>query len=141
MAANTICNSLDISPLEGEIVDERDTIHLENVEMDADTDIQYARDNLYELIEKSKDIFDDMSIMVKQAQDPRAYEVLNNVIKNMSDLNKSLIDLHKKKKDISPKTSKNSDVNSQDPTVVNNNLFVGSTAELLKMIEEKKNER
>ena len=95
-----------------------------------ETDFQYARENLYNLIERGTDGLDELLEIAKQSEHPRAFEVVQQTIGQLTTTNKELLNLHKTKKDIK--------VEKGGPTSVNNNLFVGSTAELQKMLKAKK---
>ena len=97
---------------------------------DEDTDFQYARENLYNLIERGQDGLEELLEIAKQSEHPRAFEVVGQMIDKVTTTNKELLNLHKTKKDI--KTEKGG------PTNVTNALFVGSTAELQKMLKGKK---
>lgn len=97
---------------------------------DSDTDFQYARENLYNLIERGTDGLEELLEIAKQSEHPRAFEVEQQTIGQLTTTNKELLNLHKTKKDIK--------VEKGGPTSVNNNLFVGSTAELQKMLKAKK---
>ena len=96
---------------------------------DEDTDFQYARENLYNLIERGQDGLDELLEIAKQSEHPRAFEVVQQTIGQLTTTNKELLNLHKIKKDIKAERS---------PTNVTNALFVGSTAELQNMLKEKK---
>jgi len=98
----------------------------ENVEKDYD----YTRGNLYSLIEKGQEAINGIMEVAGETASPRAYEVAGQLIKSVADTTDKLADLHKKVKDIeadNPKTQS---------TVTNNALFVGSTAELQKMLKD-----
>lgn len=97
-------------------------------------DYEYARSNLYNIIEKGQDALEHIVDIAKQSESARAFEVAANLIKTMAETNKDLLNLAKTKKDL----EKNDDV--PEKQVTNNNLFVGSSAELLKMIKDKANE-
>ena len=97
---------------------------------DSETDFQYARENLYNLIERGTDGLEELLEIAKQSEHPRAFEVVQQTIGQLTTTNKELLTLHKTKKDM--RTEKGG------PTSVNNNLFVGSTAELQKMLKGKK---
>ena len=97
---------------------------------DEDTDFQYARENLYNLIERGQDGLEELLEIAKQSEHPRAFEVVGQMIDKLTTTNKELLNLHKINKDI--KTEKGG------PTNVTNALFVGSTAELQKMLKGKK---
>ena len=96
---------------------------------DEDADFQYARENLYNLIERGQDGLDELLEIAKQSEHPRAFEVVQQTIGQLTTTNKELLNLHKNKKDIKAERS---------PTNVTNALFVGSTAELQNMLKEKK---
>lgn len=116
--------SLDLAPIENKSL----TVSPANQEVEADFD--YARKNLYDVIGKSQEALEDMIDVARQSQHPRAYEVLNQMIKNVADISKDLLDLQKKRKDLVKPEAQ------EGPQTVNNNLFVGTTADLNRMIEE-----
>ena len=95
---------------------------------DEDTDFQYARENLYNLIERGQDGLEELLEIAKQSEHPRAFEVVGQMIDKLTTTNKELLNLHKTKKDI--KTDRG-------PTNVTNALYVGSTADLQKMLKGK----
>ena len=97
---------------------------------DSEIDFQYARENLYNLIERGQDGLDEMLEIAKSSEHPRAMEVFGQLIGKLTETNKELLNLHKVKKDISQDTS--------GPKNVSNNLFVGSTAELQKFLKKGK---
>ena len=93
-------------------------------------DFQYARENLYNLIERGQDGLEELLEIAKASQHPRAFEVVGQLVDKLTTTNKELLNLHKSKKDIRSEKS--------GPTSVNNNLFVGSTAELQKFLKKEK---
>lgn len=95
-----------------------------------ETDTELARENIKELINKGQQAVDELAVIARDSQHPRAYEVMATLLKNMSDMNKDLLQLQKQKKDLMVTSEKTGDVN------VNNALFVGSTAELMKLIKK-----
>lgn len=97
------------------------------VESDAD----FARKNIRDLIQKGGFAVEDLLQVAKHSESPRAYEVAANMIKNLSDLNKDLLEIQKRKKDLVVEKSSNG-VN------VDKAVFVGSTAELMKLIKANK---
>ena len=97
---------------------------------DSETDFQYARENLYNLIERGQDGLEEMLEIAKSSEHPRAMEVFGQLIGKLTETNKELLNLHNTKKDISQDTS--------GPKNVSNNLFVGSTAELQKFLKKGK---
>jgi len=97
-----------------------------------DADYEYARQNLKLFIEQGKVAMENIIFLAKEGESPRAYEVVGQLIKTLSDTNKDLLDLGKKVKDLKSKK----DDSSQQPSSqhITNALFVGSTAELQKII-------
>ena len=96
-----------------------------------DIDYNYARENYYNLIERNQDAVEEMLEIAKQSEHPRAFEVVGQLIKSGLDANKELMSLHKTKKELSIEKG-GGDVN------VNNAVFVGSTAELQKLLKSKR---
>ena len=95
-----------------------------------DADYEYARENLKSFIEQGKIAMENIIFLAKEGESPRAYEVVGQLIKTLSDTNKDLLDLGKKVKELKSKKD-----DTQQPTQhVTNALFVGSTAELQKLI-------
>lgn len=99
---------------------------------DVDNDAKYVRQNLYDIIEKGHGAIDELLSIADQSQHPRAYEVLSGLMKTMVETNKDLMNLHDMKKKLKKEENPNK--------TVNNNLFVGSTTELLKMMNKEKDE-
>jgi len=97
---------------------------------DVDNDYKYSRENYYNLIERGQEAIDGILEVAREGQHPRAYEVAGALIKNVADTVDKLQDLQKKLKDLKevPKTANNN---------IKNALFVGSTAELQKMLKSK----
>jgi len=100
---------------------------------DIDNDHKYSRENYYNLIEKGQEAIEGILDVAKEGQHPRAYEVAGNLIKSVADTVDKLQDLNKKLKDLKelPKTANAN---------IKNALFVGSTAELQKMLKDDKDE-
>ena len=96
-----------------------------------DTDFELVRRIKHSLLVKGEEALEDMIEVARATEHPRAYEVLSNMLKNVSDAGDSLIDIHKKKKDID-KVDEPLSLPSNSTT--NNNVFVGSTADLQKML-------
>ena len=97
---------------------------------DIDKDYEYTRGNLYSIIEKGQEAINGILELAQESEMPRAYEVAGQLIKSVSDATDKLMDLQKKLKDVEE------DSKPKGPNTVNNALFVGSTAELAKMIKE-----
>ena len=97
---------------------------------DVSKDYDYTRGNLYSLIEKGQEAINGIMEVAGETASPRAYEVAGQLIKSVADTTDKLADLHKKIKDIEEDNSKT------QGNVTNNALFVGSTAELQKMLKD-----
>ena len=95
----------------------------------ASNDFEYARRVKHDLLVKGSEALDDMMEVARSTEHPRAYEVLSNMMKNVREVTDSLLDLHKKKKDL-----KKNDEPVALPGTTNNNVFVGSTADLQRML-------
>ena len=96
---------------------------------DIKKDYSYTRGNLYSLIEKGQEALDRIMEVAEDGQQPRAFEVVSQLIKNVADTTDKLIDLQLKMKDLNEEQAKG-------PSTVNNALFVGSTAELQKLLKK-----
>jgi len=93
------------------------------------TDYEYSRETYYELLEKGKESLETMIEVARESEHPRAFEVLSGMIKNLSDVNDRLMDLN----------IKNKDINQEDKVKqlnTTNNVFLGSTSELQKLLKE-----
>ena len=96
---------------------------------DIDKDYEYTRGNLYSIIEKGQEAINGILELAQESEMPRAYEVAGQLIKSVSDATDKLMDLQKKLKDVEEETK------VKGPSTVNNALFVGSTAELQKILK------
>lgn len=101
---------------------------------DIKKDYEYSRGNFYSIIEKGQEAINSVLELAQETESPRAYEVVGQLIKNVSDATDKLMELQKKLKDIEEVKSPNG------PTNVTNALFVGSTAELSKLLKNKLND-
>lgn len=92
-------------------------------------DYEYSRDTYYDLIEKGRESLELMIEVARESEHPRAFEVLSNMIKGIADVNDKLMDLNKKQKELQK------DDKPAETTNTTNNLFVGSTTELQRMLQ------
>ncbi len=105
---------------------------LDNVKSNSDDvkkDYEYTRGNLYSIIEKGQEALNGVLELAQESEMPRAYEVAGQLIKNVADATDKLLDLQKKLKDVEAEEK------VKGPSTVNNALFVGSTADLAKMLK------
>ena len=119
-----LSEALEIEPISitTEIVEVKDTV---------EDDAEFARQNLRDLIEKGNDAADHIISVAKQSDHPRAFEVVAGMLKNLADMNKDLLEVQKRKQDLQPKTTNNTQNLNIDKAV-----FVGSTAELAKLLKQ-----
>ena len=132
---NHLDDAFNITPTEVE-VDESDVVVGVDREKpdrltkdDITKDYEYTRGNLYSIIEKGQEAINGILELAQESEMPRAYEVAGQLIKSVSDATDKLMDLQKKLKDVEE------DTQQKGPSTVNNALFVGSTAELAKLLK------
>ena len=99
-------------------------------EDDIENDYKYQRENFYNLVERGSDAIEGILELAKEGEHPRAYEVAGQLIKNVAEVTEKLGDLQEKMRRLK-------EVPDRAPKNVTNALFVGSTAELQKMLKEK----
>jgi len=119
--------------VESEIVSVESTETIEKISSSIDDikkDYEYTRGNLYSIIEKGQEAINGILELAQESEMPRAYEVAGQLIKNVADATDKLMDLQKKLKEVEEEKQ------SKGPTNVTNALFVGSTAELAKLIKQ-----
>ncbi len=121
--SSEIVSSEPIKPVHKEI---------ESLKTDTRKDYEYTRGNLYSLIEKGQEAVNGVLELAQETEQARAYEVAGQLIKSVADATDKLLDLQKKLKDVEEDTKKSS------PTNVTNALFVGSTADLAKLLKQNK---
>tara|TARA_B100001939_G_scaffold134376_1_gene116725 strand:- start:371 stop:787 length:417 start_codon:yes stop_codon:yes gene_type:complete len=95
-----------------------------------ETDYKYARDNLYNLVERGQDAIDGILELSRETEHPRAYEVAGQLIKTVGDTAEKLLDIQKKIKDLE-KEDEQQKIGTQ-----HNHLYVGSTSELQKFLKK-----
>ena len=117
-----------------EVKKEKKTVPVKVEKDDIARDYEYTRGNLYSIIEKGQEAIDGILELAQDSEMPRAYEVAGQLIKSVSDATDKLMDLQKKLKDVEEESSRR-------PTNVTNALFVGSTAELSKLIKKNSEEK
>ena len=98
---------------------------------DLENDYKYQRENFYNLVEKGTDAIEGILEIARESEHPRTYEVAGNLIKQVAEVTEKLGDLQEKMKKLK-------EVPNNAPKSVTNALYVGSTAELQKMLKGKK---
>jgi len=140
MKTNVTDTLNDALGIEGELVDEEakekvPTLKRENFEArtrnqdDISKDYQYARENLYDVIERGTEALDHLLELAKASEHPRAFEVVSTLTKTLVDANKDLLE-------VQAKVKKLTEEERSDPQNVTNALFVGSTADLQKLLKK-----
>ena len=121
-----------------QIIDNVDSVPVViNGDETKDNDFQYARENLYDIIEKGRDAMEELLEIAKAEESPRAFEVFGQLLKSMTDSQETLMDLHQKKQKLENAGERQEVTQAQNIT---NALFVGSTADLLKLVKKETKE-
>ena len=102
------------------------------IQKSSENDYEYARENLYEIITKSKVALEGIMKVATEGDSPRAYEVVTQMLKTMSEINKDLIDLEKIKNEANKTTIK---------STTNNSFFIGSTSDLQDLINPERSKK
>ena len=118
-----------ILDIESDIKQETAVVKLPDRKENVETDYKYARENLYNLVERGQDAIDGILELSKETEHPRAYEVAGQLIKTVGETAEKLIDLQSKLKKLEGEEQK---VGTQ-----HNHLYVGSTSELQKFLKKK----
>jgi hypothetical protein len=121
----------DIEPVEESTPVQTMPVVIETSDV-VESDANYARENIRTLIDTGNKALNDLAYVANQSESPRAYEVLANMMKNLTEMNKDLLQLQKTKKELAPQSEAAKGVN------IDKAVFVGSTTELLKMIKSNK---
>ena len=134
MASETSVNVLDnVLGITDVVETATSTVTLPQVrkpDEETDNDYKYQRENFYRLVERGQDAIDGILELAKESEHPRSYEVAGQLIKNVADVTEKLGDLQEKMRKLK-------EVPNSAPKNVTNALFVGSTAELQKMLKGK----
>jgi len=125
-----IADALDIKPLEPkqELIAAGPKKEIDK-DQKLENDFEYARENLYNVIERGTDALNGIVDLAQQSQQPRSYEVVADLVRTLSAANKDLLEIQQKMKNMQPK--------DEGPSKVTNNLFVGSTNELTALLKGK----
>lgn len=113
-----------------------------NTQNDVDEKIQSdydkTRDNLHQLLKQGQDALNHALEVAKMSEHPRAFEVVGGLMKQLSDINHQLLDLHTKKSKLDHKETKDTPAATN---ITNNTMFVGNTTDLSKMIEQMRKDK
>ena len=97
---------------------------------DLTNEYEFSQEQYHTLIDKGNDALDELLAVAKESENPRAFEVVTQLLSGLTNTTKELLQLQKTKKEIEKET--------KDPSTVNNSLFIGSTAELQELLDKKK---
>lgn len=122
MKDDPIANTLELVPLT--VSSQLATIEQERT---IDKDFDFARANIIAAIDKGQEALSGILDVATMSQHPRSYEVVATLVKAVTDANKDLLELQKRHRELTGEPSA--------PSTINNNLFVGSTAELQKILK------
>jgi len=129
---DAINESLDIEATEvSKEVVKKDRTNPKEDGVDSEKDYGYTRAQLYNLIDKGQEAIDGILDIAQQSESPRAYEVAGQLIKNVADTTDKLLDLQQKMKKLDEE-----DVKSPKNVTNNNTMFIGSTADLQKILKQ-----
>ena len=120
----------DILEISTDIKKESAVVKLPNNVEKMETDYNYTRENLYNLVERGQDAIDGILVLCKETEQPRAYEVAGQLIKTVGETAEKLLDVQKKLKELE---KEDGNVRTQ-----HNHLYVGSTSELQKFLKKNK---
>ncbi len=127
---DTIAQALDLEPLEPKSSDilpaDQSVVHYDEKKENIEKDYKYARENLYNVIERGTDALNGIVDLAQQSQHPRSFEVVADLIRTLSAANKDLLNIQKQVKDLQPE--------EKGPSKVTNNLFVGSTKDITDLL-------
>lgn len=122
----------DMEPMKQEVITvEPSQVQVIETSNKIESDYDQTRENLNELLLKGKEALETALTVAKQSEHPRAFEVVGNLIKQLADVNQQLMDIHQQKKKLEEPSK-----GQQSKQVTNNSIFVGSTADLSKMIKK-----
>ncbi len=136
---DNLSDVFDMDPIEEvkqELIPEAETqlAIAKSIEERIEQDYDDSRSNLKEILYKGQEALNAALEVAKQSEHPRAFEVVGNLVKQLADVNQQLMDLHQQKKKLDEPSK------GEQAKVTNNNaIFVGSTAELSKMITKMNN--
>jgi hypothetical protein len=130
-----LADIFDISPIPEEKKEKLPTVlanyNTPDMKQDLTDAYQQSKENLQGIIDQGKEAMEDILEIAKAGQHPRAFEVYGTLLKNMVDANKELLNIQKQMRDM------DEDKKKQSGTTIDKAIFVGSTAELNKLIKGK----
>ena len=132
MKQDTVEKLNKVLNISGELV-KKEKPQSPNVEVntkDLTPEYEFSQEQYHTLIDKGNDALDELLAVAKESENPRAFEVVTQLLSGLTNTTKELLQLQKTKKEI--------EKDVKDPSTVNNSLFIGSTAELQELLDKKK---
>ena len=132
MKQNTVDKLNKVLNISGELV-KKEKPKSPDVEIntkDLTNEYEFSQEQYHTLLDKGNDALDELLAVAKESENPRAFEVVTQLISGLTNTTKEILQLQKTKKEIEKDT--------KDPSTVNNSLFIGSTAELQELLDKKK---
>jgi type IV secretory pathway TraG/TraD family ATPase VirD4 len=147
----SISDALDMHPLvvedeqedqlPAELVEAVEEIaELTQEEKDGEEDFAIARENIKHLLVKGDSALDDLLVIAKATEQPRAFEIVSTLIKTLTDSNKQLMDLHEKRRQLLPVVPQKKEEEKKTETPTTTNVFLGTTEDFLEALRQKKKE-
>lgn len=133
--SDTLSDVFDLEPLRSEntqIISKTGNM-IAPIDNKVEIDFDNSRENLQNLLKSGNSALQHAIEVAKSSEHPRAFEVVGNMIKQLADVNQQLMDLHNQKKKLEDPNKKSSELASK---TVNNNLFVGTTSDLNKLLKD-----
>lgn len=131
MTTDKLSEVFDVKPISSINTNLSPIVEIKNDALEHD--YETTRSNLHSILTQGQDALFHALEVAKQSEHPRAFEVVGGLMKHLSDINTQLLDLHKKKQSIEAPVKQ-----AQSAQVTNNSIFVGSTSELSKMLNDLK---
>lgn len=125
-----VAQPVEVVTRTGELISVNDE---RKIDQKLEDDFEQSRNRLNSLLIQGQDALHHAMEVAKSSENPRAFEVVSNMIKQLADINNQLLQLHKQRSDLEIKSGKPQE--GSGPQTVNNNLFVGTTADLNKMMQ------
>ncbi|MBK02955.1 MAG: terminase [Acidimicrobiaceae bacterium] len=130
MKQDTVTKLNKVLDISGELVKRDLSPKVDINTIDLSNEYEFSQKQYHTLIEKGNAALDEILAVAKESENPRAFEVVTQLLSGLTNTTKELLVLQKTKKEIEKET--------KDPSTVNNSLFIGSTAELQELLTAKK---
>ena len=132
MKKDTVEKLNEVLNISGDLIkkEKKQSPDVEIATKDLTNEYEFSQEQYHTLIDKGNDALDELLAVAKESENPRAFEVVTQLLSGLTNTTKELLQLQKTKKEIEKET--------KDPSTVNNSLFIGSTAELQELLDKKK---